>query len=110
MTAIRGRMLPAAGVDVLLLGPMPTPGVAFLTRALRLSADRVVVTDQGRGFDAHAIEMKAKPARIPSSVQAAAIRRSTFRQSTRSRTIAIPVAMFRMVLTIAVPAAALTAM
>ncbi|MCA3038871.1 MAG: phosphoglucosamine mutase, partial [Rhodocyclaceae bacterium] len=28
----------AAGCDVLLVGPMPTPGVAFLTRALRLSA------------------------------------------------------------------------
>ena len=30
--------LAAAGVDVLLTGPMSTPGVAFLTRALRLSA------------------------------------------------------------------------
>src|SRR3970282_71210 len=28
----------AAGVDVLLCGPLPTPGVAYLTRALRLSA------------------------------------------------------------------------
>ncbi len=30
--------LSAAGCDVLMVGPMPTPGVAFLTRALRLSA------------------------------------------------------------------------
>jgi phosphoglucosamine mutase len=30
--------LTAAGVDTLLVGPMPTPAVAFLTRALRLSA------------------------------------------------------------------------
>ncbi len=30
--------LSMAGVDTLLTGPMPTPGVAFLTRALRLSA------------------------------------------------------------------------
>ena len=30
--------LSSAGVDTLLTGPMPTPGVAFLTRALRLSA------------------------------------------------------------------------
>jgi phosphoglucosamine mutase len=30
--------LSAAGVDTLLVGPMPTPAVAFLTRALRLSA------------------------------------------------------------------------
>ena len=28
----------AAGVDVLLAGPMPTPAVAYLTRTLRLSA------------------------------------------------------------------------
>ncbi len=30
--------LTAAGVDVRLTGPMPTPGVAYLTRALRLQA------------------------------------------------------------------------
>ncbi len=34
--------LSAAGVDVLLVGPMPTPGVAYLTRALRLSAGIVI--------------------------------------------------------------------
>src|SRR3954464_1346032 len=28
----------AAGVDVMLAGPMPTPGIAYLTRALRLPA------------------------------------------------------------------------
>ena len=32
----------SAGVDVLLCGPMPTPGVAFLTKALRLSAGVVI--------------------------------------------------------------------
>ena len=30
--------LVAAGVDILLLGPMPTPGVAYLTRTLRADA------------------------------------------------------------------------
>ena len=30
--------LSAAGVDVYLCGPLPTPGIAYLTRALRLSA------------------------------------------------------------------------
>lgn len=34
--------LSAAGVDVLLVGPMPTPGVAYLTRALRLAAGIVI--------------------------------------------------------------------
>lgn len=34
--------LSAAGVDILLVGPMPTPGVAYLTRALRLSAGIVI--------------------------------------------------------------------
>jgi phosphoglucosamine mutase len=34
--------LSAAGVDVRLVGPMPTPGVAYLTRALRLQAGIVI--------------------------------------------------------------------
>ena len=34
--------LSAAGVDVLMCGPLPTPGVAYLTRALRLSAGIVI--------------------------------------------------------------------
>src|SRR5450830_1785158 len=45
-TRISGYMLEAsleagfaaAGVDVMLAGPVPTPAVAYLTRALRLSA------------------------------------------------------------------------
>lgn len=34
--------LSAAGVDVMLCGPLPTPAVAYLTRALRLSAGIVI--------------------------------------------------------------------
>jgi phosphoglucosamine mutase len=49
-TRISGYMLEAAleagfsaaGVDVLLCGPLPTPGVAYLTRALRLAAGVVI--------------------------------------------------------------------
>jgi phosphoglucosamine mutase len=32
----------SAGVDVLMTGPLPTPGVAYLTRALRLSLGTVI--------------------------------------------------------------------
>ncbi|MBP6561868.1 MAG: phosphoglucosamine mutase [Neisseriaceae bacterium] len=49
-TRVSGYMLEAAlqagftsaGVNVLLTGPLPTPGVAYLTRALRLSAGVVI--------------------------------------------------------------------
>ncbi|MFL6581992.1 MAG: phosphoglucosamine mutase, partial [Burkholderiales bacterium] len=34
--------LSAAGVDIYLAGPMPTPAVAYLTRALRLQAGIVI--------------------------------------------------------------------
>src|SRR6185369_2080544 len=34
--------LSAAGIDVMLSGPMPTPAVAYLTRALRLQAGVVI--------------------------------------------------------------------
>lgn len=34
--------LSAAGVDVSLLGPMPTPGIAYLTRTARASAGIVI--------------------------------------------------------------------
>ena len=49
-TRLSGYMLEAAleaglssmGVDVRLVGPLPTPGVAYLTRALRLDAGIVI--------------------------------------------------------------------
>ena len=56
-TRISGYMLESsleagfasAGVDVLLTGPLPTPGVAYLTRALRLDLG-VVISASHNGF------------------------------------------------------------
>ncbi len=47
--------LSAAGVDTLLVGPMPTPGVAFLTRALRLSAG-VMISASHNPFEDNGIK------------------------------------------------------
>lgn len=43
--------LSAAGIDVLLAGPMPTPAIAYLTRALRLSAGIVISASHNPYFD-----------------------------------------------------------
>lgn len=45
----------AAGVDVLLSGPMPTPAVAYLTRALRLQAG-VVISASHNAFEDNGIK------------------------------------------------------
>jgi phosphoglucosamine mutase len=43
--------LSAAGVDVLLTGPMPTPAVAYLTRALRAQAGIVISASHNHFYD-----------------------------------------------------------
>lgn len=45
----------AAGVDVMMTGPLPTPGVAYLTRALRLSLG-VVISASHNPFDDNGIK------------------------------------------------------
>lgn len=47
--------LSAAGVDVLLVGPMPTSAVAYLTRALRLSAG-IVISASHNPYDDNGIK------------------------------------------------------
>lgn len=43
--------LSAAGVDVRVLGPMPTPGIAYLTRTLRASAGIVISASHNPYYD-----------------------------------------------------------
>jgi phosphoglucosamine mutase len=58
-TRISGYMLEAAleagfsaaGVDVCLVGPMPTPAIAYLTRALRLQAGIVISASHNPYYD-----------------------------------------------------------
>jgi phosphoglucosamine mutase len=47
--------LAAAGIDVLLAGPMPTPAIAYLTRALRLAAG-IVISASHNPFDDNGIK------------------------------------------------------
>ncbi|MBA1148088.1 phosphoglucosamine mutase [Ectothiorhodospiraceae bacterium WFHF3C12] len=43
--------LSAAGVDIHLLGPMPTPGIAYLTRTLRAAAGIVISASHNPHYD-----------------------------------------------------------
>jgi phosphoglucosamine mutase len=61
--------LSAAGVDTFLVGPMPTPGVAFLTRALRLSAG-IMVSASHNAFEDNGIKFfSAEGAKLPDAVE-----------------------------------------
>ncbi|MEK7874601.1 MAG: phosphoglucosamine mutase [Pseudomonadota bacterium] len=63
--------LAAAGVDVLLVGPMPTPGVAYLTRALRLSAG-IVISASHNPYDDNGIKFfSGNGAKLPDKVETA---------------------------------------
>jgi len=76
-TRISGYMLEAAleagfaaaGVDVMLAGPMPTPAIAYLTRALRLSAG-VVISASHNPFQDNGIKFfSAQGTKLPDSVE-----------------------------------------
>src|SRR5690554_5689575 len=43
--------LSTAGVDILLLGPMPTPAIAYLTRTLRAQAGIVISASHNPYYD-----------------------------------------------------------
>jgi phosphoglucosamine mutase len=63
--------LTAAGVDVRLTGPMPTPGVAYLTRALRLQAG-VVISASHNPYEDNGIKFfSAKGTKLPDEVELA---------------------------------------
>jgi phosphoglucosamine mutase len=61
--------LSAAGVDVYLTGPLPTPAVAYLTRALRLSAG-IVISASHNPFEDNGIKFfSAAGTKLPDEVE-----------------------------------------
>lgn len=61
--------LSAAGVDVLLVGPMPTPAVAYLTRALRAQAG-IVISASHNPYDDNGIKFfSAEGAKLPDGIE-----------------------------------------
>lgn len=76
-TRVSGYMLeaslqagfPSAGVDVVLCGPIPTPAVAYLTRALRLTAG-VVISASHNPFRDNGIKFfSAQGTKLPDAVE-----------------------------------------
>lgn len=63
--------LSASGVDVALLGPMPTPGIAYLTQTLRANAG-IVISASHNQFEDNGIKFfSAEGGKLPDSVELA---------------------------------------
>ncbi|MEY3038651.1 MAG: hypothetical protein RL143_1218, partial [Pseudomonadota bacterium] len=61
--------LSAAGVDVLLLGPMPTPAIAYLTRTFRADAG-IVISASHNAFHDNGIKFfSAEGTKLPDEVE-----------------------------------------
>ncbi|BEV07662.1 phosphoglucosamine mutase [Methylophilus glucosoxydans] len=61
--------LSAAGVDVLLTGPMPTPAVAYLTRALRAQAGIVISASHNPYYDNGIKFFSAQGTKLPDEIE-----------------------------------------
>ena len=59
----------AAGVDVCLVGPIPTPAVAYLTRALRLQAGIVISASHNPYYDNGIKFFSAQGAKLPDAIE-----------------------------------------
>jgi phosphoglucosamine mutase len=62
--------LSAAGIDVMLAGPMTTPGIAYLTRALRLAAGVVISASHNPYYDNGIKFFSADGNKLPDEVEA----------------------------------------
>ena len=61
----------AAGVDVCLVGPLPTPAIAYLTRALRLQAGIVISASHNPYYDNGIKFFSARGTKLPDDVELA---------------------------------------
>lgn len=61
----------AAGVDVCLVGPLPTPAIAYLTRALRLQAGIVISASHNPYYDNGIKFFSAQGTKLPDEVELA---------------------------------------
>ena len=61
----------AAGVEVCLVGPLPTPAVAYLTRALRLQAGIVISASHNPYYDNGIKFFSAQGTKLPDDMERA---------------------------------------